>query len=83
MSQLGFWNWEDRQSKLSGKQDLLVQLNEIIDWETFRPLLARIHAKLLKSQAGRKPLDVIVMFKLLVLQQLYNISDEELKSLLD
>ncbi|MFM7425362.1 MAG: transposase [Elainella sp.] len=32
-----------------------------------------------KSNAGRKPTDVVVMFKLLVLQQLYNISDEELE----
>ncbi|NJL23552.1 MAG: IS5 family transposase, partial [Leptolyngbyaceae cyanobacterium SM1_3_5] len=38
-----------------------------------------VHDKPRKSQAGRKPIDVIVMFKLLVLQQLYNISDEELE----
>ena len=29
--------------------------------------------------AGRKPIDVIVMFKLLVLQQMYNIADDELE----
>ncbi|NRB06905.1 MAG: transposase, partial [Richelia sp.] len=32
-----------------------------------------------KNNAGRKPIDAIVMFKMLVLQQLYNISDEELE----
>ena len=79
MSQPGFWDWEERQSKLNQKKDLLIRLNEIIDWETFRPLLQQIHDKPRKSQAGRKPIDVIVMFKLLVLQQLYNISDEELE----
>lgn len=79
MSQPGFWDWEERQSKLNEKKDLLVRLNEIIDWETFRPLLQQIHDKPRKSQAGRKPIDAIVMFKLLVLQQLYNISDEELE----
>ena len=28
-----------------------------------------------KSNAGRKPIDVIVMFRMLVLQSLYNLSD--------
>lgn len=78
MKQPGFWDWEDRQTKLNEKKDLLVLLNDIIDWELFRPLLERIHDKPRKSKAGRKPIDVIVMFKLLVLQQLYN-SDEELE----
>ncbi len=79
MNQPGFWDWEERQNKLNQKKDLLVRLNHIIAWETFRPLLEQIHNKPRKSQAGRKPTDVIVMFKLLVLQQLYNISDEELE----
>ena len=79
MRQPGFWDWEDRQNKLNQKKDLLVRLNEIMTWETFRPLLEQIHNKPRKSKAGRKPIDVVVMFKLLVLQQLYNISDEELE----
>jgi IS5 family transposase len=79
MKQPGFWDWEERQSKLNQKKDLLVRLNEIIEWETFRPLLKQISEKSRKSQAGRKPIDAIVMFKLLILQQLYNISDEELE----
>lgn len=79
MGQPGFWDWEARQSKLNAKKDLLVRLNEIVPWETFRPLLNLVHDKPRKTQAGRKPIDVIVMFKLLVLQQLYNISDEELE----
>ncbi len=79
MRQPGFWDLEERQSKLNQKKDLLVRLNEIIPWETFRPLLEKIREKPRKSHAGRKPIDVIVMFKLLLLQQLYNISDEELE----
>ncbi|MBA2400544.1 MAG: transposase [Bradyrhizobium sp.] len=30
-----------------------------------------------KSSAGRKRIDVIVMFRMLVLQSLYNLSDEQ------
>lgn len=79
MSQPGFWNWEERQNKLNQKKDLLVKLNEVIAWAAFRPTLERIHNKPRKSNAGRKAIDVVVMFKLLVLQQLYNISDDELE----
>ena len=79
MKQPGFWDWDERQSQLNGKKDLLVRLNELIEWETFRPLLEQIHHKPRKRKAGRKPIDGIVMFKLLVLQQLYNISDAELE----
>ena len=32
-----------------------------------------------KSKAGRKPIDAIVMFRMLVLQALYNLSDEEIE----
>lgn len=79
MSQPGFWDWEERQSKLNQKKDLLVRLNEIVPWQEFRPTLEKIYDRPRKSNAGRKAIDVIVMFKLLVLQQLYNISDEELE----
>jgi IS5 family transposase len=39
MKQPGFWDWEERQNKLNKKKDLLVRLNDIIDWELFRPLV--------------------------------------------
>jgi hypothetical protein len=32
-----------------------------------------------KSPAGRKPIDAIVMFRMLVLQSLYNLSDEQVE----
>jgi hypothetical protein len=32
-----------------------------------------------KSPAGRKPLDVILMFKALIIQRLFNLSDEQLE----
>ena len=32
-----------------------------------------------KSSAGRKPIDVMVMFRMLVLQSLYNLSDEQVE----
>ncbi len=32
-----------------------------------------------KSNAGRKPLDAVLKFKMLVLQSLYNLSDEQVE----
>jgi transposase, IS5 family len=68
-----------RYQKLSQKKDFLIRLNRVMDWERFRPLLEQIHQKPRKSNAGRKPFDSILMFKLLILQRLYNLSDEELE----
>jgi len=52
-------------------------LSTAIPWETFRPLLQRVHLKDRKSAAGRKPYDPVLMFKVLTLQSLYNLSDEQ------
>ena len=64
---------------LSRMGDPLERLNSLIPWKTFRPLLETIHEKPRKSNAGRKSFDVILMFKLLIIQTLYNISDVQLE----
>ena len=79
MGQKGFWDFEERQQELLNKNKTLKYLNDIIPWELFRDELESLHKKDRKSNAGRKPIDVILMFKLLILQQLYNISDEALE----
>jgi transposase len=50
-----------------------------IDWEAFLPLLLLGYSQERKSNAGRKPIDPLIMFRMLILQQLYNLSDEELE----
>ena len=79
MGQRSFWDWESRQNKLNEKKPFLSTINMLVPWDEFRPILEQIHQKDRKSNAGRKPIDVIIMFKLLILQHLYNISDEELE----
>ena len=76
MSQPGFFDIEDRYKKLN-ERDPLKSLDELIDWEDFRSTLNQVRAKKRKSKAGRKPFDVVLMFKVLVLQHLYNLSDDE------
>lgn len=57
----------------------LVKLNQVIDWEGFRPVLMKVREKERKSNAGAKPYDVVLMFKSLIIQSLYNLSDDELE----
>ena len=79
MGQQGFWDLQSRQQKLESKKDFLSRLNRLVPWETFRPTLRKMREKRRKSNAGRKPLDEVRLFKMLVLQKLYNISDEDLE----
>jgi len=72
----GFFDVENALSKLDKKGDFLAKLNAVIDWEDFRPILSRIRKVARKSNAGRKPYDEVMMFKILIIQSLYNLSDE-------
>jgi IS5 family transposase len=74
--QPGLFDVEERAAQLTKMGDPLVELKARIAWEAFRPELKRVHEKERKSQAGAKPFDVVLMFKILVLQQLHNLSDD-------
>jgi hypothetical protein len=74
--QPGLFDVEERAAQLTKMGDPLVRLKARIDWEAFRPELNQVHEKDRKSQAGVKPFDVLLMFKILVLQQLHNLSDD-------
>lgn len=76
--QTSFFDYENRFEKLNAR-DALIRLNHLIDWGMFRTTLERSRPTTRKSAAGRKPFDAVLMFKGLVLQHLYNFSDEELE----
>lgn len=77
--QTSFFDLDNRYAHLSKSGDPLERLNTVIDWELFRPVLNQIDDKERKSNAGRKPTDRVLMFKMLVLQNKYNLSDEQLE----
>lgn len=67
---------ENRLEKLSKLGDCLERL-KIIDWESFRPTIALALIRERKSNAGRPPFNCILLFKTIVLQKLYNLSDDQ------
>ncbi len=77
--QPGLFDVEERAAQLTEMGDPLVGLKARINWEAFRPELNRVHDKDRKSKAGAKPFDVVLMFKLLVLQQRHNLSDDKIE----
>ena len=79
MGQRGFWDDQQRVAKLQKKKPVLKRLADSIPWESFRPLLDKGYAHERKSNAGRKRIDPLILFKMLVLQQLFNLSDQELE----
>ena len=77
MMQTGLLDWQIRFRQLDAGGDPLPKLQKLVDWECFRSELETVRDKERKSNAGRKPFDVVLMFKVLVLQSLYNLSDEK------
>jgi IS5 family transposase len=76
----GFFDEEETLQKLSKLKDPLLKLNDTIDFEIFRDSLSLIYEKQIrKSNAGAKPFDYVMMFKILILQRLYNLSDEQIE----
>ena len=82
MGQVGFFDADKRLTALSAKGDPLEVIDRLVPWESFR---GDIEAAVLtpeterKSTAGRKPIDAIVLFRMLILQSLYNLSDEQVE----
>lgn len=79
MFQHGFFDFQKRLHKIDTNGDPLTKISAAVDWEIFRPELEKAREKDRKSNAGAKPFDVILMFKILILQSLYNLADEALE----
>lgn len=74
--QINIFAEETQLERLSKLGDSLERL-KIVDFESFRSTLNDAIKKERKSNAGRPPYDVVMMFKVLVLQRLFNLSDDQ------
>lgn len=77
--QLGFFDLTHRYDALSQKGDPLEPLAQHIPWARFRKTLEKSLSRSKRLKGGRPPFDALLMFKVLVLQALYNLSDEQME----
>ncbi len=75
--QRGFFDIDERYAALSAAGDPLQRLASVVDFEVFRPVLDAALARSDGARGGRPPYDAVLMFKILVLQALYSLSDEQ------
>ena len=73
----GLFDEQFRLDKISKQSDPLVKLHQHIDFEIFRkPLEAHFESGKDRSLGGRPSYDYLMMFKILILQRYYNLSDD-------
>jgi IS5 family transposase len=75
--QPGLFDRDRRYATLSAAGDPLERLARVIDFELFRPELAAALAHSDRAKGSRPPYDAVLMFKILVLQTLYTLSDDQ------
>jgi len=78
MASKGLFDEEFRIQKID-KKDPLKALSTQINWEQFESKLYSAFAHIDYSQGGRPPFDRLLMFKVLVLQEYYGLSDDQME----
>jgi hypothetical protein len=75
----GLFDEQETIQKLSEIGNPLERISQVIDFEAFR---VNLESKLLnankKNNAGAKPYDVVMMFKILILQRYYGLGDTQI-----
>src|SRR5262252_1031563 len=77
VGQPGFFDEDERLKGLSAAGDPLARLARVIDFEVFRGDVEAALSRSDRTKGGRPPYDAVLMFKVLVLQTLYTLSDEQ------
>lgn len=78
---LGLFDDHFLMEKLTKLGNPLQKLNDFIDWNIFKSPLVKAFDddKQDQSKGGRPPFDKLMMFKALIVQGLYNLSDDQLE----
>jgi IS5 family transposase len=75
--QPGFFDQDERLQALSAAGDPLERLAAVVDFEGFGSDLMAALSRSDRAKGGRPPYDPVLMFKVLVLQTLYTLSDDQ------
>lgn len=76
---IGLFDTDFRVEKLIKLGDPLYKLSRGVNFENFRDLLQTGLSKLAKGAGGRPPYDYVMMFKVLILQRYFNLSDDQVE----
>lgn len=76
MSNMNIFESQSRKKKLEKIGDPLKKLSELIDFEIYREELESMYRSG-TEKGGRPPYDPVKMFKIILLQKLYNLSDQQ------
>ena len=67
-------------SHLSEMGNPIESISKVVDFEMFRTILeSRLLNTTKKNNAGAKPFDVVMMFKIMILQRYYNLGDKQVE----
>lgn len=76
----GLFDEQETYQKLSAIGNPLEKINIVIDFEMFREILeAKILNENKKNNAGAKPYDIVMMFKIMILQRYYGLGDTQIE----
>ncbi|HMP31023.1 MAG TPA: IS5 family transposase [Saprospiraceae bacterium] len=75
----GFFDQDFRLTKLTKLGDPLEKLAQGVDFDIFRSILNENLSKIAHGKGGRRPYDYVMMFKILILQRYYNLSDDQVE----
>lgn len=75
--QISIFDESNRIKKLENMNNVLDKLDKIVDWKAFKQILNHAILREKNPQGGRPPYDNLMMFKVLVLKRLFNLSAEE------
>ena len=74
----GLLDEENTLEKLSKMEDPLQRMSSVVDFEMFRDVLeSHLLSTNKKSNAGARPFDVVLMFKIMILQRYYGLGDRQ------
>ena len=76
----GLFDNQFNQQHLSDMGNPLEAISRVLDFEMFHPLLESVLLNTAKkNNAGAKPFDLVMMFKILILQRYYGLGDKQVE----
>jgi IS5 family transposase len=75
----GLFDVQTRLAKIDRNGDPLKKLSQLVNWDIFWPELSRFAEVSNPCKGGRPPICPLLKFKMLILQSLYNLSDDALE----